>query len=379
MKALVLFSLKKRFLNKVAILLNVVLFLVLGFVLNLDNILVTNSETITIINLDNSVADYYEAFLNLEVDGYEYIVSNKEYQGEVAVLHLDEQWTIYSENNLSSEFINQISEDVRTVVLADYYASSDNKTKAYIDEFNKLSLINVSQNNSEEDNTIIQLVLSLSFFLVMSYGMMLANEVAYERSSHTLSLTLTSIDTNQHFLAKILTAYATLFIQLLIIIVFLVIWIIERQISGGLDSLLDLLMASTTTTSVEYDFSLINIIEIGVILFINLLIIQVILMLVIVYFKNSEQASNFQSIYYLILMMVYYVFLINGNSELFLSTFSKVMSYLPITSMIFMPIRIMLVATNLFSVLMCIFINLFTLIIICVFSLPFYKRELLIK
>ncbi|MBR0230155.1 MAG: hypothetical protein IJL94_02085, partial [Erysipelotrichaceae bacterium] len=90
-----------------------------------------------------------------------------------------------------------------------------------------------------------------------------------------------------------------------------------------------------------------------------------------------EDASGFQGPLYLIMILVYYGFLVWGSTSFFTSTVSAVLSYAPVTSMIFAPCRIRLSDMDETQGVIAAVTGLCALIIAVYALMPVYKKNIL--
>ena len=372
MKQLVLFSLNKRFRNRMTVIMNVLMFIVIGVLFHID-CLMGNKENI--ICLDSSLIRYHEQFLKIEHDDLKYHVG----ESDSTYLHYEDGWYLYSDSQMDENTLNEIRNDIIRIVTSEYYEKSDLKTRGYIDEFNKIQLTNLYIESEEEDSGQLWIIISIIYFIILSYSNLVANEVVYEKATNTLGIILTSVTEREHFLSKILTAYLSLVLQGLLVTIGAVFWIIERFIEDRLQGLISFAvryMSQETAISVS-ELSTDRLLSIVVLVFAGILTIQTLMLILFSGFTNSDDVSIYQGPFYILMVGGYYFLLIKGTSGFFRSLISIVLSFFPIISMVFMPCRIFINSAGVLEIIISIFISLIAFLTVLWLGVPIYKRRIL--
>jgi hypothetical protein len=295
-----------------------------------------------------------------------------------AYLYYDDGWFLKAEAEIPQKLLWEVENDIKTARCEEYYRKADIKTRYYIDQFNSVILQPVNVEIESEENPC-WIVLSVIFFLVLGYGNMVGNELKYDKASGTLELTLINVSPQGHFLARILTGYLTVMIQMLVGAAEGLIWIAVRYLNDGFAGLQQWL-EGYVITDVPVATIAVTPQRILVCVFValtGLLTIQVLMLVVSSRFSNSEDASGFQGPLYLIMILVYYGFLVWGSTSFFTSTVSSVLSYVPVTSMIFAPCRILLTDMNETQGIIAATTGLCALIIAVTALMPVYKKNIL--
>ena len=332
---------------------------------------------VEVVYLDNSVADYYEDFLGLDQDCYQYQISNTQENLNSVVIHFDEQWTIYSNEKVDDETLMSIKEDVLKVRKQHFINEVDLLTKSFIKEYLDIKFVEVYQ-KEERESSYVWLVISLIYFLIMTYGSLISNEVIYEKATNSLSLMISSIDASEHFWAKLIIGYSSLLIQFLLMCCYVLVWLVVRRVLLGFAGLKTWLLDYSADHVMELSsIPLINIMLCILIIMIGIVTIQVILLIIANSFKNSDDYNNFQSPFYLAMMFIYYYFLVNGNNDFLLTDVAKILSFLPISSILFMPCRLCLTDAGVIEGLVASLIAIVVLLLIIKNYLPYYKKRLL--
>ena len=377
MKELIRFSLLRKLTNKMTIAFNVLLFVVLGLLMHVDYFVDPLTETIHAVVIDHSVTERLPQLSEREHEDYVYRTQSIDQEKE-AYLYYDEGWFLKAEREIPQKLLYDVENDIKTAYCEEYYRKADIKTRYYIDQFNSVIVQTVKVEIESEENPC-WIVLSVIFFLVLGYGNMVGNELIYEKASGTLKLTLINVSPKGHFLARILTGYLTVMIQMLVGAAEGLIWIAVRYLNDGFAGLQQWLEGYVIT-----DFPVATMTmtphRILVCVFValtGLLTIQVFMLVVSSRFSNSEDASGFQGPLYLIMILVYYGFLVWGSTSFFTSTVSAVLSYVPVTSMIFAPCRILLMDMNETQGVIAAVTGLCSLIVAIYALMPIYKKNIL--
>lgn len=377
MKELIRFSLLRKLTNKMTIAFNVLLFVVLGLLMHVDYFVDPLTETIHAVVIDHSVMERLPQLSEREHEDYVYRTRSVDQEKE-AYLYYDEGWFLKAEGEIPQKLLYDVENDIKTAYCEEYYRKADIKTRYYIDQFNSVILQQVKVEIESEENPC-WIVLSVIFFLVLGYGNMVGNELIYEKASGTLKLTLINVSPQGHFLARILTGYLTVMIQMLVGAAEGLIWIAVRYLNDGFAGLQqwlegyvikDVPVATMTMTPHR-------ILVCVFVALTDLLTIQVFMLVVSSRFSNSEDASGFQGPLYLIMILVYYGFLVWGSTSFFTSTVSAVLSYVPVTSMIFAPCRILLSDMDETQGVIAAVTGLCALIIAVTALMPVYKKNIL--
>ena len=377
MKELIRFTLVRKYTNKTTIVFNVLLFVILGLLFNVDFLVKGISKQVDEVVLDYTALDKVSDLLNMEHDSFKYVVKGDDSKKE-ALLYYEDGWYLRSEGEVSEEMINVVENDVREVLLTDYYRKADLKTRKYIDDFNNIVVEKV-ETVEDGDNNAAWIIISLVFFLLLTYGNSVSNELIYEKATRTLGLSLTSVTVNEHFFAKIITGYLTIMAQMAIGIVEGLIWIVIRYLTdefNGLNEWLnEYLLKSSQETTIELSGHMLAVM--GLLILGGLLTIQVITLIITSHFSNSEDASGLQGPMYLGLMICYYALLVFGDTAFFTSTVAEVLSLCPIISMVFMPCRIIINDINLWQITISLLLSFSFFGLLTATMLPVYKRNLM--
>ncbi|HQB32117.1 MAG TPA: hypothetical protein PLI19_02180 [Erysipelotrichaceae bacterium] len=377
MKELIKFDIRRRFNNKTAIIVNILLFVMILCCFHIDYIL-QDEILIDTVLIDTSLMEYQQLFVELSDEELTYKVSDKENQENEVILHLSENWQIITKYELDQNIRDRIINDIKKAVTKKYKLSHQ-FLSSFIDEYVNINPEVIVKNKEIIDGSIV-IVLAVSFFLIINYGCSSSNEIIIEKSSGVLNIILTNIDAKKHLLEKIIVSYIIFLIQIAIIIFQLLISYLIRFIQDGCSGLL--LFANRflimSTESEAAGLTIEKIILLAIVMIFNLLLIQLIIILITSKYTNGQQMASFQGLLYVGLLIAYYLIMI-VSEQLIKSRLIKYLSYLPLFSMVFVPQRIISSNISTFSALIALILVLLAIIFLVIRHSENYKRNLLIQ
>ena len=363
MWVLTLFSLRRRFFNKMTIILNMILFLALGFLVHADY-LVEQKEEIKVIYLDDSTAAVKDSITNNSGLPYRYVESNQHYDDDSAILHYEGSWKLYSKHAISEEMKKSIISDLNETLLTG---------------INRRRLVNDLENISEEKENPVWLAITVIYFLLLSYSSLLANEVIYEKATNTLTLILSAVNAGKHLIHKILCGYLSMLIQGFILFVMGVFWGTVRYGEDRFKGLGNWLensgLINFNDTALQTGRN--ELIVAALLVLAGIMSVQLSMLVISSSFENSEDAGSFQSIFYLLMVVVYYLLVIYGDEDFFLSSTSRILSFVPIFSLLFMPCRLIISSATIMEGIVSLVISLFSFVVTGGMLIPVYRRNLL--
>lgn len=402
MSELVKFSLKRRFINTSTILLNVMLCLVLGAAFFADKIVdiinpqLFDERIIYLCNLDESIS---QSLLESDQTGIKFIVSEEhpevlvkedntaialEYQ-QGYIMH-----TLYKADSLLVASLSALLSQTHQTLALSTLVSSAEEFESIMSPINiENKVMNESVEVSEDRQNLIFMVITSIYFTMLSFSTTVANEVIYEKSTKTLELILTSVSAKAHFLSKMIVGWLAIFIQMLLVCVYLFVWFIIRN---GVDQGSKLIaMASKAgflntecktfselfgQVHIEPSF-LLKLLFILAFLYTGILFIQMILVILSSFIANVEEAGNIQAPFYLILMGTYY-FTLSVNTPYQMSEgIGFLLSFLPFFSMLFMPCRLLIQNVSLFELLLSYMISFGAIFLVVKEGSTIYQRGVL--
>lgn len=402
MSELVKFSLKRRFINTSTILLNIMLCLVLGAAFFADKIVdlinpqLFDERIIYLCNLDETIT---QSLLESEQTGIKFIISEEDPEALVkennSTIALEYQQgyimhTLYKADSLLVASLSALLSQTHQTLALSSLVSSVEEFESIMSPINiENKVLNESVEVSEDRQNLIFMVITSIYFTMLSFSTTVANEVIYEKSTKTLELILTSVSAKAHFLSKMIVGWLAIFIQMLLVCVYVLMWFIVRN---GVDqgskliamaSKAGLLNTGCKTFSellgqvhIEPSF-LLKLLFILAFLYTGILFIQMILVILSSFIANVEEAGNIQAPFYLILMGTYY-FTLSVNTPYQMSEgIGFLLSFLPFFSMLFMPCRLLIQNVSLFELLLSYMISFGAIFLVVKEGSTIYQRGVL--
>ena len=379
MKELIRFSLARKMKSRMMVIFNVLLLIIMGLLFHIDYLVKPMSSEVRVIVVDGTAQEKAPALTSVEHSDFTYVTTGKGEENE-ALLYYEDGWYIQSEAEISEKLLCEIESDIRKACSQDIYNKTDIKTRLYIDKYLSETLVKVSAERQSEDNPC-WVILSLVFFLVLSYGNMVGNDLIYEKATHVLPLTLICIKPGEHFAVRIITGYLSVVIQMVAGALMGLFWIAVRYFGSGFTGLENWLIAyvvqdsQAVTVNADIRFIILGLL----IILLGLLTVQTVMLVITSRFSNSEEASAFQGPMYLVMILVYYAFLVWGKTSFFTSSISTILSYIPVSSMIFAPCRILLGNMTGTETVISIGVAIVFLGVTVRYLMPIYGRNLLNK
>lgn len=385
MKELVKFSLKRRFWNSAAILLNVLLCLVVCGVLFADKLIeLVNPSLLDVqriyLNVDEKIEN---ALLNVE-SGLDFIVDNRSSEeildkdSKAYVLYYEEGYKLASQYEVPQEMmalVESLVGDVhRNLMLSESLSIEEMEAmnQSYMIE-NVVEYESI-QMNSDKQNLIFMVITSI-YFTMLSFSTSVANEVIYEKSTRQLELILTSVSAKTHFLSKMAVGWLAILIQAFLLGSYIIAGGFLRILfdeGRGLILLIrqlglfmieqETILEFLSSIPIEFDF-IVKILFILFFLMMGILLLQMVLVVISSFIANIEEAGNVQGPFYLILLGIYY-FALSVNTPYQMSEgIGFILSFFPFLNMLFMPCRLLIqnvsfIELSLSALISCIFMAL---------------------
>ncbi len=226
---------------------------------------------------------------------------------------------------------------------------------------------------SVDKQNISMFLITGIYFAMLSFSTMIANEVVYEKTSRVLELVLTSVDTSTHYLSKMIIGWLTILIQILMVgfEVGLAILIRNYYDQGlGLIKMLQkygLIQVKANTfkeflTALDINTNLLSVLLISLLyLMIGMVIIQTIMVCISSFINSVEESSGIQAPVYIILLIVYYTALALNSPSKLNEGLGYYFSLTPVFSVLFLPMRLLLLDVSFYEVGLGIIVSLITL------------------
>jgi len=396
-KNLIKFSIKRRFLNKATILLNILLFILIGCGFFVDKlVLLINPDVFSplTVYVDDQLWENKDYFFEDEAFYQLYHYENQDIkENEYVLYYEDQEWFVESLYSVNAVDMQKI-----TIIIQQYQQnnwmsiSESNQLDEVQDVLNpiiKSRVLSETLNIDSDKQNMMFVVITSIYFMMLSFSSVIANEVVYEKTSKILELILTSVSAKVHFLSKMFIGWLTIMIQALLTGMFFGFWFFYRQVYDHGHALLDFasklgLIKVEASTFREFfiklsiDHHIIGLFLLGLsFLFLGILFLQMIMVIVSSFVTSIEESSNIQSPCYLILLVIYYFALSINNPYQMSVGIGYYLSFVPFFSMLFMPCRLLLQTVPLYEIIISLSIALIAILLVIDFGGQVYKHGIL--
>lgn len=349
MKTLLKFAFKRRFLNKMTIILQVLFILIVCTVFYMDKI----SE---FFNLDfhQPIEIKIENTLRKEIKNEDewksqgFVFTNNSDSIEITKVN-----KVYQISNVQELSIQQRIYDL---LLRNHKRSLENENN--LDWLEKYNTIHVEFIDSKlDENTfkqqIIILFLTSIYFMMLNFIAVNSNEIIMEKTSHMIPIILSSVKIRIHFLTKLIIGFCSVLFQIIssIGIVGLIGFLRYKldQGQGLIRLILKFLPIQIDDFSITELFKLLDfkrsdfyLVLLGLLfILLGIFLIQICILILSSKVKTMEEAASIQGPFYLILLIIYYLALSLNTTHALSSGLGYILSFVPIFSMLIMPMRLL--------------------------------------
>ncbi len=377
MKHLINFSLNRRFKNKVTVIMHVLIICILFMGVFFDKVIDTFFES-----ENNLVEVYYDKSLKPYIEYMEDNIYFKFIEGSSDTeinLKKSDKFIIESEFKLNALESSTLKALLSEAILSNWLntLSSDSVLLVLENISPEIIEVNKSENKVSMDKINISMFLITGiYFAMLSFSTMIANEVVYEKTSRVLELILTSVSTTTHYFSKMIIAWLTVLIQIIIIVFEFSSVLVLRNIYDegvGILKLLSKYNLIEIDAKTFRDFIIkldinSNLITILITAFIYLMLGMVIIQMIMVclssFIKSIEESSVLSAPVYIVLLVIYYLALALNSPAKLDSGIGYIFSFIPVFSMLFMPMRLLLLTVSIYEILLGIILSVITLVII---------------
>ena len=387
MRHLILFSIKRRFLNPVSISLQFLLIGVMVILFNLDHLSVAFKLDLTSpypIQVNQSTQEFL-----LQTELWE--KQGMRLTQEESSLSIDYQEGVFQVKGAASI---QLQMKIYGLLLKSHQARLLNESHPSVSEFvmvyNSVPVIFDDQIDplaGLRDNLVFILLTSV-YFMMLNFISLNSNEIIQEKSSNILEFVLTTVTPFEHFCAKILTGLITVLVQIGLSVGFFGLLLITRlrfDQGRGLFALISKYFA-LENSGITYE-NLLSLFKLdkelilhGIVAFLflilGLLIIQVLILILSARVKTIEEAGSIQGPFYLGLLGLYYLSLTLNTPAQLIKGLGYLLSYVPVSSMLVMGMRLLSTNVAIDELTLSFLISLITLILIMWNGFGWYRKGL---
>jgi len=352
MKPLIFFSLKRRFLNPVAITLQVLFTIILIILFNIDHLSTRFKLGFTVPTPIQISEETRDTLLPLELWEKQGLTLSSDPQA-IRVTYEEGMYRV--EGKLS---IN-LQVKLYQLLLQSHQQRLLDESHPSVAEF--VMIYNTAPVRFEQSpdpvaslrENLVFMILTSVYFMMLNFISVNSNEIIQEKTSNVLEFILTTVTPFQHFCAKILTGLITVMVQIGLSLGIFTLLMIQRlkydQGRGLLDlanKVFNLEGSGITMESIielfKFDPSTLSKAVCSLLfLIIGLLIIQVLILVLSSRVKTIEEAASIQGPFYLGLLVLYYGSLILNTQDQLTKGWGKVLSFMPVSSMLVMGMRIL--------------------------------------
>lgn len=352
MKTLLKFSFKRRFLNKMTLFLQLMFIVIITLMFYFDKV-----SDLFNLEFNQPIPIYIEPSLR------KLIINESEWESKGFVLS----------PNKDSITISKIK-DVYTISLVDdmftqskiYELLLDNHQKRkenssnpsvykWLEDYQKIEVnfLEYKQEENQFKHQLIILFLTSIYFMLLNFIAVNSNEIIMEKTSHMIPIILTHVKIRTHFLSKLIIGFSSVLFQIISSLgVVGVIAYSRYQLDRGvglIKLLVKFLPFKLDSLNLDDILKLLDIswndfyqVLLGLVfILIGILIIQIFILILSSKVKTMEEAASIQGPFYLILLIIYYLALSLNTTQSLSSGFGYVLSYIPVFSMLIMPMRLL--------------------------------------
>ena len=230
--------------------------------------------------------------------------------------------------------------------------TSQENVHAWLEEYEN---IHVHFEEIEVEQTSFKAQLALVFltglyFMLLNFIAVNSGEIIMEKTTHIMPLILSSVSTRAHFVSKLILGMFSVMFQIVssILIVGLGLYLRFRD-----DRFRGLIQAASKYLALpEFEFEILlklfdfniqdfqRLVLALVFMLVGIFIVQLLILVLASQVKNAEEAAAIQGPFYLVLLLIYYLSLSIQSPASLSHGLGYQLSFVPVLSMLMMPIRI---------------------------------------
>ena len=349
MRTLLKFALKRRFFNKLSLSLQALFILVVFGLLYVDKLsawigldLHQPYQVAFSSNMDRDKIDV-DLWMN---QGFE-LVKDK---ADILIELNEEGYAVKGVNDVI------LKQRIQAILLIQHkqniLKTSQENVHAWLEEYEN---IQVHFEEIEVEQTSFKAQLALVFltglyFMLLNFIAVNSGEIIMEKTTHIMPLILSSVSTRVHFVSKLILGMFSVMFQIVssILIVGLGLYLRFRD-----DRFRGLIQAASKYLALpEFEFELLlklfdfrfeDLQRLSLALLfmlVGIFIVQLLILVLASQVKNAEEAAAIQGPFYLVLLLIYYLSLSIQSPASLSHGLGYQLSFVPVLSMLMMPIRI---------------------------------------
>ena len=388
MKTLFLFSLKRRILNPISISLQLIFIAVLSGLFYFDWI----SD-----RLNLGFERPYEIVLNEEMrtiiqhpdqwrrQGFEFV----NHEGDVLILYNEGSYRVKGTQDalMQKKIYDLLLLNHQQRILS---ASSDN-VNTWLERYESIDVIFEESTDPQQNikQQLIFIFMTSIYFMMLNFIAVNSNEIILEKTSNVIPLLLSSITSLHHYGLKLVLGFVNLLSQVLSSVGTLAILAYSRYRYDEFHGLLKLaskyLNLPDESLSIKTLFEWLNLnaqdgtrlLMAFVFMMLGIFTIQIIILVLSSRVKTMEEASSIQGPFYLGLLLLYYISIGLNQSQHLYSFTTRLLSYVPITSLMIMPLRLLSQTVYSYEVIISLIFSVLFMISILIGLFPIYRAGIL--
>ena len=349
MRTLLKFALKRRFFNKLSLSLQALFILVVFGLLYVDKLSAW-------IGLD--LHQPYQVAFSSDMNRDKIDVDLWANQGFELVKDKADILIELNEEGYAVKGVNDVilKQRIQAILLIQHkqniLKTSQENVHAWLEEYEN---IHVHFEEIEVEQTSFKAQLALVFltglyFMLLNFIAVNSGEIIMEKTTHIMPLILSSVSTRAHFVSKLILGMFSVMFQIVssILIVGLGLYLRFRD-----DRFRGLIQAASKYLALpEFEFELLlklfdfNIQDFQrlslalLFMLVGIFIVQLLILVLASQVKNAEEAAAIQGPFYLVLLLIYYLSLSIQSPASLSHGLGYQLSFVPVLSMLMMPIRI---------------------------------------
>ena len=349
MRTLLKFALKRRFFNKLSLSLQALFIFVVFGLLYVDKLSAW-------IGLD--LHQPYQVAFSSDMDRDKIDVDLWANQGFELVKDKADILIELNEEGYAVKGVNDVilKQRIQAILLIQHkqniLKTSQENVHAWLEEYEN---IHVHFEEIEVEQTSFKAQLALVFltglyFMLLNFIAVNSGEIIMEKTTHIMPLILSSVSTRVHFVSKLILGMFSVMFQIVssILIVGLGLYLRFRD-----DRFRGLIQAASKYLALpEFEFELLlklfdfNIQDFQrlslalLFMLVGIFIVQLLILVLASQVKNAEEAAAIQGPFYLVLLLIYYLSLSIQSPASLSHGLGYQLSFVPVLSMLMMPIRI---------------------------------------
>ncbi len=352
MKTLLKFSFKRRFLNKMTLFLQIMFIVIITLMFYFDKV-----SDLFNLEFNQPIPIYIEPSLR------KLIINESEWENKGFVLSTNKD--SISISKVKEVYTISLVEDMFTqskiydLLLDNHQKRKENSSNPsvykWLEDYQKIEVnfLEYKQEENQFKHQLIILFLTSIYFMLLNFIAVNSNEIIMEKTSHMIPIILTHVKIRTHFLSKLIIGFSSVLFQIISSLgVVGVIAYSRYQLDRGvglIKLLVKLLPLKLDALNLEDILKLLDIswndlyqVLLGLVfILIGILIIQILILILSSKVKTMEEAASIQGPFYLILLIIYYLALSLNTTQSLSSGFGYILSYIPIFSMLIMPMRLL--------------------------------------